>query len=107
MRTADVARLRSDPPEVVLQSPHERALALQLLRLEEALTDSAADYKPNHITAYLWDLAKAYSTFYNACPVLKAGTPELRRSRLLLCDATARAIQLGLKLLGIGTVDRM
>ena len=44
---------------------------------------------PHFITGYLWDLAKAYSGFFENCPVLKAETPELRDSRLLLCDLTA------------------
>jgi arginyl-tRNA synthetase len=39
--------------------------------------------------------------------VLKAETPELRQSRMLLCDVTARVIQKGLELLGIRTVERM
>jgi arginyl-tRNA synthetase len=39
--------------------------------------------------------------------VLKAETVELRQSRLLLCDLTARVIQKGLELLGIGTIERM
>jgi arginyl-tRNA synthetase len=103
----DPARLRSSPPLPSAEQMHERALALQLLRLGEALDIAAAEYKPNAITAYLWDLAKAYSGFYENCPVLKAETPELRRSRLLLCDLTARSIQLGLELLGIRTVERM
>ena len=55
----------------------------------------------------LWDLSKAYSGFFENCPVLKAATPELRQSRLLLCDLTARVIQRGLNLLGIRTVERM
>ena len=58
-------------------------------------------------SAYLWDLAKSYSGFYQNCPVLKADTPMLRQSRLLLCDLTAPVIQLGLQLLGIRTVERM
>jgi arginyl-tRNA synthetase len=92
---------------VYLESAHERALALQLLRLSEALDAAAADYRPNLITAYLWDLAKTYSGFFQNCPVLKAETPALRQSRLLLCDLTARAIQKGLELLGIRTIERM
>ena len=36
-----------------------------------------------------------------------ADTPMLRQSRLLLCDLTARAVQLCLQLLGIQTVERM
>lgn len=100
-------RFRSDPPPVLLDTPAERALALQLLRMSESLDAAAAEYKPNLITSYLWDLAKAYSRFFENCPVLKAESAELRQSRLLLCDLTARVIQKGLELLGIQTVERM
>jgi arginyl-tRNA synthetase len=103
----DVPALLENPPSVILQTPEERALALQLVRFHDALTAAAAEYKPSHITSYLWDLAKAYSVFNHNCPVLKAETPELRQSRLVLCDVTARVIQRGLDLLGIRTVERM
>jgi arginyl-tRNA synthetase len=103
----DPTSLRTDPPLPALGLPEERALALQLLRFEDSLTAAAADYRPHLITAYLWDLSKSYSGFFQNCPVLKAETPELRRSRLLLCDLTARVIQRGLDLLGIRTVERM
>jgi arginyl-tRNA synthetase len=103
----DVTPLRTNPPLPQLQTPEERNLALWLLRFQDALESAAAEYKPNAITAYLWDLAKAYSGFFTNCPVLKAATPELRQSRLLLCDLTARVIQQGLQLLGIRTVERM
>ena len=103
----DPAGLRGDPPPLILDTPEERALAAQLVRFEEALTLAAADYKPSLVTAYLWDLAKTYSGFFQNCPVLKAPTPQLRQSRLLLCDLTARVIQRGLDLLGIRTVERM
>ena len=92
---------------MVLGTPQERALALQLLRFPEALAHAAADYRPNLITAYLWDLCNLYSGFFENCPVLKAETPELRNSRLLLCDLTARVIQKALDLLGIRTIERM
>ena len=103
----DPAALRDRPPAVLLETPEERGLAVQLVRFEEALTVAAADCKPNLVTAYLWDLAKTYSGFFQNCPVLKAETPALRQSRLLLCDLTARVIQRGLDLLGIRTVERM
>jgi arginyl-tRNA synthetase len=103
----DVTALRTAPPLPSLETPHERELALALLRFEEALDAAAADYQPNAITSYLWDLSKSYSGFFQNCPVLKAPTPELRQSRLLLCDLTARVIQRGLDLLGIRTVERM
>ena len=103
----DPAGFRGDPPLPTLATPHERALAVALLRLEETLDAAAADYQPNTITSYLWDLSKSYSGFFQNCPVLKAPTPELRQSRVLLCDLTARVIQRGLDLLGIRTVERM
>jgi arginyl-tRNA synthetase len=103
----DLAALRRSPPVVLLAKPEERALVVQLLRFSEALQAAAEDFKPSFITAYLWDLAKTYSGFFQNCPVLKAETPELRLSRLLLCDLTARVIERGLDLLGIRTVERM
>lgn len=104
---ANVELYRTTPPPVFIESPHERALVLQLLRLDEALHQAAADLEPSGITAYLWELAKTYSGFFQNCPVLKAPTPILRESRLLLCDLTARALQQCLSLLGIRTVERM
>ena len=92
---------------MTLAHPAERALGLHLLRFEETLAAAAGDYLPHLLTAYLWDLAKSYSVFFTNCPVLKAETPELRDSRLLLCDLTARVIQKGLDLLGIRTAERM
>jgi arginyl-tRNA synthetase len=103
----DLVPLRAEPPLPELNTPYERTLALLLVRLSEALNGAAADYRPNLITSYLWDLAKAYSGFWVNCPVLKAETPELRQGRLLLCDLTSRVIQRGLDLLGIRTIERM
>lgn len=99
--------LRAEPPTLALADPHERALALQLLRFEEVLNAAATDYLPHLITAYLWDLAKCYSGFFQNCPVIKAESAHLRRQRLLLCDLTARTIERSLELLGIGVVERM
>ncbi len=98
---------RHDPPPVQLTGPEERALAVQLLRFQDALQSAAEEYKPSQITTYLWDLAKTYSSFYQNCPVLKAETPELKASRLVLCDVTARVLQKALDLLGIRTVEEM
>jgi arginyl-tRNA synthetase len=103
----DATALRAACPPIFLQSPAERALAVELLRFSEALDLTAADYRPNQLTAYLFDLANRYSTFFERCHVLRAESDELRQSRLLLCDLTARTIQKGLELLGIEVVEKM
>jgi arginyl-tRNA synthetase len=92
---------------VLLNTPQERALAVSLLQFAEALDRVVADYRPNHLTSYLFELATRYSDFFENCPVLRAESDELRTSRLLLCDLTARTIQRGLNLLGIEVVERM
>ena len=91
---------------VTLSEPAERELAKHIVRLEETLAAVAAECKPNILTAYLFDLASAFSVFYESCPVLKAD-PHVRDSRLRLCDLTARVIKCGLELLGIAVVEQM
>lgn len=103
----DAAALRGGAVGLSLETPQERGLALALARFGEALDAAAADYRPNQLTAYLWNLAGTYSKFYEECPVLKAPSAALRDSRLVLCDLTARTIRKGLELLGISVVERM
>ena len=102
----DRVALRQSVGDVSLSTPQERALALELVRFGEALEDVEIDYRPNVLTAWLYDLAGCYSTFYDALPVLKAEGGE-RNSRLALCDLTGRILRQGLELLGIGTVEKM
>src|SRR4029079_17271195 len=64
---ADVSLYRTTPPNVLLESDHERALAVQLLRFEETLHQAAAEYQPSTLTSYLWDTAKIYSGFFQNC----------------------------------------
>ncbi len=99
--------INSSDPFLFLTTPQERALAIALLQFPETLDRVVADYRPNHLTAYLFELATRYSDFFENCPVLRAETDELRTSRLLLCDLTARTIERGLNLLGIDVVERM
>jgi arginyl-tRNA synthetase len=92
---------------IAAQEPTERALALGALQFPEAIDLVLADYRPNQLTAYLFELANRFSTFYENCPVLRAETPELLESRLALCDLTAKVLRQGLSLLGIEVVERM
>lgn len=92
---------------IVLSHPAERGLAIRLVRLAETLELAASELKPNVLTDYLFDLACAYSGFFENCPVLKAESDELRSSRLALCALTARTLRFGLGLLAIGVAERM
>ena len=100
----DPADLAASP--IAVAEPAERALALKLVQLAETLQAVADECLPNLLCSHLYDLAVAFTSFYESCPVLKSDEP-LRSSRLALCDLTARTIRTGLGLLGIETVDQM
>jgi arginyl-tRNA synthetase len=97
---------RADQTAIYLDSPKDLALAKMILRFPEALDRAMEDYRPNVLAAYLYDLAGAFTAFYDACPVIQSEEP-VRGARLKLCDLVARVIQRGLGLLGIDTAERM
>jgi len=102
-----IDRLRTSGSSIQFTNSSERTLALALLQFSETLSRVTDDFRPNHLAAYLFELASRFSEFYEKCPVLKAENDELRDSRLLFCDLTARTLSRGLELLGIQTVERM
>lgn len=91
---------------VVLGEPAERHLALQLLALEDLLTDLEQSLEFHRLCGYLFDLATAFTGFYERCPVLRAEAP-VRDSRLALSALTARVLATGLGLLGIEAPAQM
>lgn len=99
--------IRDLPGQVRLNHPAERALGLQLARFEDSLRNAAAEYRPNLLTNYLFETANAFSTFYDKCPVASEESLDLRVSRFKLCELTASTMELGLRLLGIQTSERM
>jgi arginyl-tRNA synthetase len=91
---------------IILESPYELAIAKHVLRLGEALAVAARDLKPHHLCTYLYELATKFSGFFENCPVIQSEEPT-RSSRLLLCELTARTLEIGLDLLGIEHPDEM
>jgi arginyl-tRNA synthetase len=99
--------IRESRPAILVSHPAERALGVKLLRLPEVIELASEDLKPNILTDHLFELANAFSTLYEECPVLRAESSERRDSRLALCDLTGRTLKFGAGLLGIDVVDRM
>ena len=91
---------------VRLDAPTEAALGRQLLRFGELVHQAAESSLPHIVTDHLFALARAYSAFYEACPVLRA-EGSTRESRLALAALAGRQLRRGLSLLGIQVVDRM
>ncbi len=91
---------------IQLGTDAERALALRLLGFSRAVDDAAAAAEPHKLAGFLFDIASAFTTFYEQCPVLTA-EGETRQSRLALSALTLRVLVTGLGLLGITVPERM
>lgn len=96
-----------DTTPFVLTQPAERTLALALLRFPQVVLDAADSLEPHRICQYCYDLATAFSAFFDACPVLAADSPATRAARLRLCSLTGRVLAESLEMLGIPTLERM
>lgn len=103
-------RSGAEPPQdtaaLVITEPGERTLALELLAFSSVVSSVAETLEFHKLAAYLYSLASAFTTFYEKCPVLRS-EGETRQSCLVLCDLTARTLELGLGLLGIESPDQM
>ena len=86
----------------------EKTLALKLLQFGSVIDQVAADCYPHTLCSYLYELASAFMSFYENCPVLKHDvSAETQSSRLKLCELSAETMECGLGLLGIEVMDRM
>jgi arginyl-tRNA synthetase len=93
---------------ILIGEPAERALALRLLGFGAAVQLAGETAEPHRLCTYIFDLASAFTTFYEACPVIKEGVePEVRASRLALCSLTLDTLVRALGLLGVNTPQRM
>jgi arginyl-tRNA synthetase len=99
--------LSGPPAALVIREPAEKTLALTLLRYPGAVRGSAEALMPSRLCAYLYELAGAFSSFFDQCPVLAADDDQQRAARLRLCGLVERVLSDGLGTLGLPTVERM
>ena len=99
----DAITLDSPP---ILRHDAEIQLARLLVRFAEVVPAILEDCRPNILASYLYELARSFHSFYEACPVLRSEGEE-RESRLALCALTARVLRQGMDLLGITLPERM
>ena len=96
---------RTTPPRVA--EPAEKQLAMTLLKYPGVIQSVGESLEPHRLCGYLYELAGAFSAFFDQCPVLSAPSDEVRLARLRLCDLTGRVLADGLGVLGIPVIERM
>lgn len=95
-----------DGGNVQIDADAEVHLARILVRFGEVVPSLLDDFRPNLLANYLLELARAFHSFFEACPVLKS-EGATQNSRLILCDLTSQVLVKGLGLLGIEVPERM
>lgn len=88
-------------------TPLERELVSTILKFPTSVIKAYETKRPNVIADYIYDLAKKFNSFYNSEKILTAPTEELKNARVLLSQKVGEALEKGLGLLGIKTVDKM
>jgi arginyl-tRNA synthetase len=91
---------------LTLEAPEEKELGKRLALFADVVHAAAETAQPHLVCDHLYELARVFSGFYEACPVLKS-EGETRESRLRLAAATAEQLRQGLTLLGIAAIERM
>jgi arginyl-tRNA synthetase len=105
-QVVDADHVFKDAP-IAIEHADEKALALALLPYPGVVRGVGESLEPHRLCGYLYDLATAFSGFYDRCHVLNAEDDATKRSRLRLCAITGRVLSDGLETLGLPTVERM
>ena len=92
--------------QITIEAPTERALALELLEFPSTLVRLGETLQPHRLCQHLFQVATAFTRFYDACPVLNAEA-AVSVSRLVLCSLTARVLERGMDLIGIEAPEQM
>ncbi|MGB0449438.1 MAG: arginine--tRNA ligase [Porticoccaceae bacterium] len=94
--------------EINIIEPQEKSLAMKLLQFDEVVDQVASDGYPHILCNYVYELASAFMSFYEHCPILKEGVDEKsQQSRLHLSRQASETIAKGLDLLGIEVMEKM
>lgn len=105
LRKAEEERMTVAAP--VIRSAEERALALRLLALGDAMQNAEDKRAPNILCEFAFTLAQEFSRFYAEHHILSEQDEALRAARLGLCKLTLASMTKVLGILGIEVPARM
>jgi arginyl-tRNA synthetase len=88
-------------------SEQEKELLKKVTFFKFICQQSWDNRKPNILSAYLFELAQEFNSFYANHPILSAETAELQLMRIKLTKVVQTTLKQGLELLGIQTVTEM
>jgi len=93
-------------PKVKDFSESEKNLIYQIMRFEAVLEEAKIKNDPFELTQYAYDLADAFTGFYETSPILKAGDKE-KKLRLSLVSEYKKIMAGVLRVLGIPALEKI
>ncbi len=90
-----------------LSLPEEWEIAKSLALFPETILVAARDLNPSVLTAYLFEVCKSFSRYYQDHPVLRNEDAGLVLSRIALVRGVLQVLRNGLALLGIPFLEAM
>jgi arginyl-tRNA synthetase len=87
--------------------PSEVELIDQISRFPGVVQQAAQDYKPLHVSNYVYELARTFHGFYHHVPVLQTEAEPVRQARLRLVAAARQTLKNAMRLLAIEAPDVM
>ncbi len=91
----------------LVSSEKEIDLLKKLGEFPQAVGEAAQKRTPHRITHYIFDLASALHSFYNAEKVLEASNPERSKARVALIKAVRITLKNALALIGVSAPEKM
>ena len=99
-------KLDGEPKFSLMTSAAEIDLMNKIFEYPAEIEKAAAEYAPQRIARYVYDLASTFSSFYRDCRILGV-EKDLATARLALIKITQHTIRHALNLLGVSAPDRM
>ncbi len=87
--------------------PKEKSVLKQLALFPETIQQAAENYSPALIANYIYELVKAYNSFYQSVPILGCTNEQEKIFRTQLSKKVAQVISDAFQLLGIDVPERM
>lgn len=100
-------KAQEDGEKICVENEEERAIVLSFQKLNSSYKICYDEYSLNLLCSSAFDLAKAFSTYYNNHKILTEKNAEKRKSMLSICTLVKRALSVALDTLGIDVVEKM
>jgi arginyl-tRNA synthetase len=91
----------------LLSAPEEWELTKSMAAFPETVTQAARELNPSLLTTQLFELARAFASYYHDHPVLHNEDPGLVVSRIRLAEAVRQVLACGMALIGVPFLEKM